>query len=211
MEPKMNRCVIIGSSPEVCEGDFEELNQENVFIICADGGYDSVRRHYVNPDLLIGDFDSVLGELPAGVETIRLDAEKDDTDMMAAIRIALQRGYRDFVLLGGLGGRIDHSFANFCALQYLARQGCSACLKGKDCAVYFQDIGILPLDDLGGKTVSLFPFGAPSCTVTYRGLKYPLYKHKLTSDYAMGVSNIVVDDRAEIRVHDGSALIMVMR
>lgn len=207
----MNRCVIIGSSPEVCESDFEELKQENAFIICADGGYDSVRRHHVRPNLLIGDFDSVLGELPAGVETVRLNTEKDDTDMMAAIRIALQRGYRDFVLLGGLGGRIDHSFGNFCALQYLVRQGCSACLKGKDCIVYFQDIGILPLNYLEGKTVSVFPFGAPSCTVTYRGLKYPLYKHKLISDYAMGVSNIAVSDTAEIQVHDGNALIMVMR
>jgi thiamine pyrophosphokinase len=206
----MNRCVIIGSSTENSDGDFTEFIGENSFVICADGGLDTAARRGIRPSLIIGDFDSLRGPLPEQVETIRLKIEKDDTDMMAAIRVALQRGFRDFVLLGALGGRIDHSFANFCALQYLADRGCNACMAGRDCRVFLRSGGILELNGLNGKTVSVFPFGVPSCTVTYRGMKYPLNEYRLVSGYPLGVSNRIANDKAEIEVQDGNALIMLM-
>lgn len=208
MGQKVKQCVIIGSSPE--DGDFAEIDREQSFVICADGGLDTASRHGITPDLLIGDFDSVQGALPDGVETIRLKTEKDDTDLMAAARVALQRDYRDFILLGAMGGRPDHSFANFCLLKYLADQGCRAVLLGDACRIYVKNAGVTKLNARCGKTVSVFPFGAPYCTVSYRGLKYPLTEHRLTPDYALGVSNIIIEDEAEITVHNGSALIIIL-
>ena len=102
-----------GTLPMIGEGDM---------VIAADAGYKALVRLGVKIDRVVGDFDS-LGEVPVrpGVEVH--PAEKDETDMMLAVRTALAAGYRDVRIYGGLGGRLDHSFANLQTLAYLARQG----------------------------------------------------------------------------------------
>lgn len=167
-------------------------------------------KHQITPNLLIGDFDSVQSALPEDIETIRLKKEKDDTDMMEAVKTAVRRGYRDFVLLGALGGRIDHSYANLCTLQYLAVQGCKAMIAGAGCRTFLLNGGRLTLSKLNGKTVSVFPFGVPFCTVSYEGLQYPLTQARLSSARPLGVSNVIISDEARIIVHDGTALIIVL-
>jgi thiamine pyrophosphokinase len=210
MEYEMKSCVIIGSAPFENDKIFTEVDWENSFVICADGGVDTALQNHITPDLIVGDFDSVRGELPENIETIKLRIEKDDTDMMAAIRIALERGFRDFMLLGAIGGRFDHSYANLCALQFLASQGCKAVLAGQGCRVFLLNGGRLTLQKLKGSTVSVFPFGVSSCTVSYGGLKYPLTNACLTPDNPLGVSNEITKDDAWIVVHSGNALIFVL-
>ena len=78
------------------------------YVIAADRGYDSLMAYGVTPDLVVGDFDS-LGYMPQHPNVTRLPAEKDDTDMVFALRRGLDMGYRRFVLLGGLGGRLELS------------------------------------------------------------------------------------------------------
>ena len=78
-------------------------------VIAADGGY--AHMGGIKPDLVVGDFDS-LGYVPDGESVVRHPAEKDDTDTMLAARIGIERGYRTFLLLGGVGGRLDHTLRN---------------------------------------------------------------------------------------------------
>ena len=203
----MKRCMVIGSVPVE---SLEEFDPKECFVVCADGGLDNAAQFGIEPDLVVGDFDSFRGEPPAGVETIRLKVEKDETDMLAAVREAIRRGYREFALLGALGGeRFDHSYANLCVLQYLCRQGCKAVLVGAGCRVFLISGGRLTLNGMRGATVSVFPFGCAACRVSYIGLKYPLVKAVLHSDDPLGVSNRIEQETAQITVHDGDALITV--
>ncbi len=211
MGEKREICVVIGSAP-LKDNIFSGLDRSRCYVVCADGGYDSAARFGVRPDLLIGDFDSVKSRLPAGVETIRLKVEKDDTDTFAAVKEGIRRGYRDFVLAGVFGGeRSDHSYASLCVLQYLCGQGCRAVLEGPRCRAFLLRGGKLTLRGMKGKTVSVFPFGCVSCEVSYTGLKYPLTHAFLVSDTPLGVSNRAVDDPATVTVHSGDALILVER
>jgi thiamine pyrophosphokinase len=207
---EMNQCIIIGSAPFENYDVFQEMDWENSFVICADGGVDAALLNHIKPDLIIGDFDSLKGELPKDIEIIKLQIEKDDTDMMAAIRVGLERGYREFILLGALGGRFDHSFANLCVLQYLALQGCKATIVSQGCRVFLLNFGRLTLSKLKGSTVSVFPFGTESCTVSYEGLKYPLTQARLSADNPLGVSNQIIAEEARIILHQGNALIIVL-
>ena len=86
MESEMKKCVIIGSAPCEYGGVLDEIDIEDSYIICADGGLDIALEHHLVPNLLIGDFDSVKSELPGNIETIRLHREKDDTDMSLSMR-----------------------------------------------------------------------------------------------------------------------------
>lgn len=110
MRGKMATCYIYGAMP--C-GSTEKL-EEGDLLIAADGGYAYLQGQ--KPDLVVGDFDS-LGYVPEGEQIIRHPVQKDDTDMLLAVREGLKRGYRKFVLYGGIGGRLDHTIAN---LQVLA-------------------------------------------------------------------------------------------
>lgn len=71
----------------------------------------------------MADFDS--GEAPreTRAEVLRLPAEKDWTDTMAAAMAGLERGFLDFLLLGCTGGRLDHTIANLAVMLYIHRQG----------------------------------------------------------------------------------------
>ena len=81
------------------------------FLIAADKGYEALEAYGVPPNLVVGDFDS-LGRRPNHPNVVQLPAAKDDTDMVYAQREGLDRGYRRFVLLGGVGGRLEHTLAN---------------------------------------------------------------------------------------------------
>jgi len=203
-------CVVIGSVPIEKKEIFQAYNLEQCFVICADGGLENANRLGIKPDLLIGDFDSYHGELPSQVETIRLKVEKDETDTLSAVREGIRRGFREFALFGVVGGeRADHSYANFCVLQYLCSQGCKAVLISENCKVFFISGGRLTLSGIKGATVSVFPFGCAACRVSYIGLKYPLTKGVLHSGNPLGVSNQVENNEARITIHEGNALIFV--
>ena len=204
-------CVIIGSVP-IPVNPFEKMDMHGRFVVCADGGYDNAVKFGVVPDLLIGDFDYIRSDLPGGIETIRLKIEKDDTDILAAVKEGLRRGCREFELFGALGGdRFDHSFANLCVLQYLASQGCKAAIVDGTRRVFLLNGGRLTLSGMKDATLSVFPFGCASCEVTYTGLQYPLEHTTLHSEIPLGVSNRVTENTAQVTVHSGDALIIVQR
>ena len=112
-------------------GDYTGVPQigslaSNSLVIAADGGYKYLDSLGIAPDIYIGDYDS--SECPEGVDAVRLPVEKDDTDMLAAVRLALGRGCREIHMFGGTGGRLDHTLANIQTLHFVAgRGGCGSC------------------------------------------------------------------------------------
>ena len=96
-------CLIISGAPECY---FPVSFTKADFVIACDAGYIHAQRADIVPDVIIGDFDSYLGDLPGGVEIIRTKPEKDDTDTMMALKLAIRRGYRRIMLVGALGGRM---------------------------------------------------------------------------------------------------------
>ena len=110
-------------------------------VIAADGGWRICRRENITPDLLLGDFDS-LHTMPDFARIRRVPVEKDDTDMMLAIKEGLGRGETEFHLYGGMGGRTDHTIANLrgrpvlgarCGADVVISSGCQQSLCGQPC------------------------------------------------------------------------------
>lgn len=119
-------CYIVGAGTFYEEGFAPERGD---FVIAADGGYQILLERGVTMDLVVGDFDSI-GFRPDHPNVVDLPVEKDDTDMMAAIRLGRERGFRSFCLYGGTGGRVDHTLANLQSLVWLSRRGCQGALIG---------------------------------------------------------------------------------
>jgi len=199
------RCYIVGA------GDFNdsELPAENDYIIAANGGYTALKLRGVSPDLVVGDFDSVK-ETPDHPNIIRSSTEKDDTDMMLAVRQGLKHGYNIFIINGGLGGRLDQTLANIQILTFIAERKARGILLGQNLCVTAIMNGelIFSRDIIKGNTISIFSAGGKAEGVTLRGLKYSLDKATLSSDFPLGVSNEFTDADAKVSVDNGTLIIM---
>ena len=211
MAAEKQKCMIIGASPILDGRVFQEFDPKDYFVICADGGYETALKLGLVPDLVVGDFDSAQKRPPASLRTLVLPVEKDVTDTMFAALKGLAKCLRDFVLLGCLGGpRFDHSLASIETLLYLRDHGAWGFLADERTKVFLLREEKLRITKLKGATVSVFPYGCPTCTVSYTGLQYPLTRGSLTvGGLLMGVSNSIVSDDAEIKVHSGTALVAV--
>ena len=199
----MSICYIVGAG----YFPFPFTPKDADLVIAADGGYDTLRRHSIRCDLLIGDLDSIV-DLPNDVEIIRHKVEKDETDMHLAYLEGAKRGYKNFRIYGGTGGRDDHTFANYSLLLYIRNSGGRAELFSKYAKTYVlkNEAMTLPKRDTGN--ISVFAFGGDARGVSVEGLYYCANDVTLKPDFPLGVSNSFVGKDAKIEVRDGALLII---
>ena len=199
----MGKCIIF------CAAGFDGLIgplAEEDFVIAADGGLEHTKKLGITPDEILGDFDS-LGFTPEGANVFPV--EKDDTDAMLAARKGLELGFRDFLFYGSLDGpRLDHTIANFQTLQFLADNGATACLVGRDYIITVIKDGSISFGEHAKGIFSLFCLGHDAHGVTIEGLHYPLENGTLTPGFPLGVSNHFTGKPATVTVKDGSLLAM---
>ena len=202
----MKKCIIF------CAGDFKELCEPvgcNDLVIAADGGLAHLQEIGLKPDIILGDFDS-LGYIPEGAEVYPV--EKDDTDSMLAIKKGLAMGCDRFYIYGALDGKwVDHTMANFQALQYLAEQGVRGWLIGNRqiaTAIHNDKIVFPPFCF---QELSVFCLGHDAKGVSIKGLQYEMEDGVLTSGFPLGARNHFVQKRATVEVGDGTLLLIWRR
>ena len=194
-------CYIVGAGA-FYDRDF--VPEEGDFVIAADGGYGTLSVRQTAMDLVVGDFDS-MGFRPDHPKVVDLPVEKDDTDMMAAIRLGWDRGYRTYRLYGGTGGRVDHTLANLQSLLYLRRRGARGWMYDRDflwTVIENESLTVERTVEWG--LLSVFCLGANASGVDEEGVQYPLKDALLTADFPLGVSNHILEPAARITVRQGA-------
>ena len=203
----MRRCVIIGGADIGRYDRIHSYLREDDFYICCDSGLKHREGLDIVPDLIVGDFDSY--ENPQlNIETITLPREKDDTDTVFAVKEALSRGFQDFLLVGVIGGRLDHTLGNVSLLLMLDAQGKTATalddfsemeivsgqpVQIQDCYTYF----------------SLLNISGTAQSITIKNAKYPLDDAEITCEYQYGISNEVLPGKiAVVTVNQGRLLLI---
>lgn len=197
----MKKCVIF------CAAGFDGLLaplEPSDLVIAADGGLKHTQALGIRPDVILGDFDS-LGFVPEDSRVFPV--EKDDTDMMLAIRLGLERGCREFFLYGGMDGpRLDHTVANLQALSYLTEHGAFGWLIGRDYIATCLKNGRLIFPAEAEGILSVFCQGSDAAGVYLRGLQYPLTDTALSAHFPLGVSNHFIGQEATVEVRQGTLL-----
>lgn len=202
------RCVIIGGGD--CSVNFlkENIDAENDYIICADGGYDYAVAADLMPDLLIGDFDSI-SAVPQGVNKITLPVEKDVTDCVAAYNEGIKLGFKSFVLFGGTGGRFEHTFSNISLMASASLANIT--FEIIDEKHIFRSItnSSIKITRKEKQQISVFAYGGRAFGVTEKGFHYPLCDYTLDPfDGALGTSNDITEDVGEVLVSSGTLIIV---
>ena len=208
-------CILIGAGDLTVS---EIPIEENDLCIAVDGGYEYCKLLEIIPDYILGDFDSI-GEKEAESvaqiakaeqdKVIILPVEKDDTDMLAAIKLGLSEGYQSFRIYGGMGGRIEHTIANIQCLLYLKEHnavgylmdGTGMILVAKEEEISFQDSleGYMSLFSMGDKAV-----------VSIENMKYLLKEQEVTNSFPLGISNeFILGEKGKVTVHKGAVMMIV--
>lgn len=202
-----NICYIVGAG-ENYGFDFTPTSDD--FVIAADAGLRYLEQYGITADLVIGDFDS-LNNIPSHPNAKVLSPEKDDTDMLAAVREGVKAGYSVFHIYCGTGGRIDHTIANLQVLAYLAQNGMQGFLFDRDNIVTTIANRKMAFDKIPAGYISVFSYTEKSEGVNLRGLKYELVDAVLTNAFPLGVSNEFIGEDSSISVDAGTLLIVFPR
>ena len=217
MGKNKKQAILIGAGElnSIMAESIKTKQAEDSFIIALDGGLVFCEEQGIVPDMIVGDFDSLPSQKQILLERYpqeiihRLPCEKDDTDTLAALRLAVEMGYEQFVIYGGLGGRISHTMANIQSLLFLKDSGLAGVLIGENSKVFLvkNESYILPKEESG--YVSVFALGRNAKGVTLSNLKYEIADAELSDSFPIGVSNEFVGKDAEITVSDGILLVVV--
>lgn len=184
---RWNRAVIV---PTWLEGALptDELRAGDC-IIAADRGCIHCREAGISPDFCLGDFDSLLPGDAVPENAIRYPAEKDDTDVALALKQALSLGLDDIWLLGGIGGRLDHTVANLQLMRYALSRGASLSIRTGNERARLLAPGTYELPAGPTRRFSLFAFSPCVENLSIRGAKYELENASLSDCFPLGVSN----------------------
>lgn len=188
-----------------------ELAEEDL-VIAADGGFDYLEEIGLRADCVLGDFDSVESyNLPS--DCIRYPRKKDDTDMMLAARLGLDKGYTEFRIYGGLGGRLDHTLGNIQVLTYLSRQDAMGTLIGDTYSLRVVTDSVVTFgkdlpENRAGNLCSIFSLSDVSVNVTIQGLEYEVEGTTLTNSFPLGISNEFTGRKGIISVQKGTLAVL---
>lgn len=179
-------------------------------IICADGGGNYAHLLGIDPTLIVGDMDSIWAPTleyfsEIGVPLRTVPKEKDFTDTQLALEVAREMGVTQATLWGAIGDRLDHTLATIFSVISFIKRGMTINLESPQMTIHFVmgPKGKLSLAGNLGDTVSVLAIGTDANGVELKGFQYPLSKATLKAFEPIGVSNVLTQKNAEIRVEDG--------
>ena len=194
----------------IAEKNISERPEEDDLVIAADSGYHNAKKMGAVPQLLLGDFDSLNKEekLPDDLEILQVPAEKDDTDTQLAVKVAIERGAKQIVIIGGLDGRLDHTLSNLAILEELSSKHIHSIItNGQNRVRFIRDNGVLLLRE-NFRYFSILAADPVVKGVTVDGCKYPLKKAKLLRTNQYAVSNEIVGNCALIEIKKGGVWVV---
>lgn len=190
---------------------FRKFSFDEGKVICADGGFLHARRMGIRPDMILGDCDSCEEVYPQDVPTQIFPAHKDFTDTNLAIDYAISIGCDEVILLGGIGGRIDHEFSHFCLLQYGLSKGIRIFLVDEKNEIWMENKSFeLHKCAHNRKYVSFFPYGGDVQDFSVKGLLYTAEHMTLRCDRVQASSNAFGEEEtAQISFSSGTVLVVL--
>lgn len=185
----------------------------NRFIIVADGGAKLLKKYELKADLLLGDLDSIDRETLCYIKENKIEikkfpAKKDFTDTALCIDYLLEEDYKDIVILGALGTRLDHELANIYKLKMLYKLGVSAKIVDDNNEVIYVEEGEYEFEGSDKKYFSLINAG-DKMSFTTKGLYYEVENLEINvMNPSRAVSNEMLGDKAKIKINFGAAFII---
>ena len=206
----MSTAIILINSPSVLDIDKSYLSSENVKIYCADGGANYAHKLKITPNAIVGDLDSVdakiLEEYKATGVTIINDLDKYNTDLEKTINYAVKEGAKEIQIAGSLEGRPDQALGNFLLLASPMFKSVNLSIITKNSLTLVLQTGeSRKFNRKAGEHLSLIPI--KDSVVSLKGTKWELSKQDMSIGNSEGLSNLIENEEALIKVHEGTVFL----
>ena len=194
-----------------------QLVHQDDRIIAANGGSQHLLQLGLVPSIIIGDLDSINEQerkhfLDAGVEFIAFDREKDETDLELALKHAVSDACQPILIIGALGGRLDQTLANLSLLGSDDLRDLDVRFDdGTEEVFMINESRPYELHGSPGDLVSLLPWGRPVEGIVTQGLRWELRSDNLHPHKTRGISNVLLNERASLRIRSGLLLLIHLR
>ena len=192
------------------------INGQN--IIAVDKGLEELNKLNIEPNHVVGDFDSISKEIldcyqkNSQVIFHTYHPEKDNTDTDIAMQLAIQLKSSSITILGALGKRMDHSLGNIHILKYALDANIPCHILDKHNKIYLvKKKHTLYKNQTYGKYISLIPLTSKVEGLTLKGFKYSLDNYCLTVGVSLGISNEIIEEIATIEMKDGILMVIESR
>ena len=201
------KCVVMANGGYGDLNLYRSIFQEDVLLLCADGGANYARKLNLIPYCIVGDMDSIEAETGEYYRHLNVAAkeyprEKDATDLQLALNMAGELKATDITLLGTLGGRLDHTLSNLYSCMELAEKGCDILHFHPGCIVYITAKNI-KIQGRPGDTVSVLALTEQCYGVTEKGFEYPLDNALMEKRNPFAVSNVLTGSNGYISIDKG--------
>jgi thiamine pyrophosphokinase len=186
---------------------YQPVTNDYELIVCTDGAYHYLLANHIVPDLITGDFDSI-DALPDNIVNIHTP-DQNFTDFEKALKIIIDKGYKSLDVFAANGLEQDHFLGNMTtALKYINK---IKIMFYDDRQVYYFANNHTEIDEVQGKTISLFPFPY-AYHVSSQGLKYPLKDDTLSIiGNKIGTRNHAIQNTVTITFTEGYLLLFIER
>jgi thiamine pyrophosphokinase len=195
--------LIFGSMPCISWDFLKPLTGWPDIVIAADGGLQCAKNAGFLPTVYVGDSDSG-GQAEPGMTCVKLQPEKDFTDLQAAYDWAKSHDIGNLIFTGCTGGRQDHHLSALQLLETATLDGLEAKILDDRNRISFLLPGRYLFPRSGYRYFSLIPVEQRLEHITIRGAKYPLDDHTALRGSSLTVSNEWAEDQVEISFTGGS-------
>lgn len=200
----MKKCIILANGKPPRKQIIKYLfNKGYITLICADGGANHARKMNLVPDFIIGDLDSISDKTfnfyKSKSKIIKV-TRQNDTDVEKALKLAIRKGYKESILLGVTGDRLDHTFCNLGIVIKFFNKIKSMIIAENSILIPLSNKNTIT--SIHGETISLYGFNRRT-SITTKGLKYPLTKTALPFGERESTSNVSTSTEVKINVEGG--------
>lgn len=206
--------VLVVANGYLDSGDRVPTEQVDL-VVCANGGTRHAHKLGLQPQVVVGDMDSLPPDLlaalqAAGTVFLSFSPSKDETDLELALLYAVESGATRITILGARGGRVDHELGNLLLLVHPRLEGIEVRIRAGN-----QDVALIrqqaTLNGAPGDLLSLLPVGGDAFGVTTSGLVYPLHDETLFFGPARGVSNVFAVPNPGVSLRSGLLFVVHTR
>ena len=177
-------------------------------IYCADGGANICYELNLIPNEIYGDLDSIQNEVKKfyqeqNVKFIKFKIEKDYTDSELVLN-EIQNKYDIIYCIAGLGGSIDHELTN---INLLDKYSNLIFISEKE--KIFKIDSDSKFNDMINTKISFVIFSDEVKALTLKGFKYNIENLDIKKDEARCISNIIIENEANLSIKSGSLLCVI--
>ncbi len=184
--------------------------QPGDLVVSANGGLRHLHHLRLLPDWVVGDLDSIDAAQKDwlrvnGVQVEQHPPEKNETDLELALARAIREGYTQIRIAAAQGARLDHTLGNLFLLTQPGLRSYDVRLDDGREEVFLLE-NECTIEGVPGDLISLLPLNGPAEGITTEGLYYPLKGETLYTDRTRGISNVLLGERAVVRLETGSLI-----